>query len=76
MISRRGVSKVIAHQVFRGDGLRRAIESLGEEAYLKLSYYERWISAITLLLKERAILTEAEIEARIADLKARGEGLA
>ena len=64
------------HKAFRGDGLRRAIESLGVEAYQSLSYYERWISAISLLLVEQGILSQDEIEARIRALKARGEGLA
>ncbi|MDP6708532.1 MAG: nitrile hydratase subunit beta [Alphaproteobacteria bacterium] len=64
------------HRIIRVDELRRAIESLGAQAYEELGYYERWVSAIANLLTEKGILGEAEIEARIADLKARGEGLA
>ncbi len=64
------------HKAFRGDGLRRAIESLGAEAYQSMSYYERWISAISVLLVEKGLLGQEEIDARIRALKERGEGLA
>ena len=64
----------VDHRLIRVDELRRSIESLGPEAYDSLSYYERWASAITNLLLEKGILTQSEIDTRIADLKARGEG--
>ena len=35
------------------DELRRNIESLGADAYDKMSYYERWIAAISNLLLEK-----------------------
>ncbi|HEV8717908.1 MAG TPA: hypothetical protein VGX03_34455 [Candidatus Binatia bacterium] len=49
-------------RVLRVDELRRAIESLAPEAYEKLSYYERWITAIEALLIEKGILTREEID--------------
>jgi len=51
-----------AKRVIRADELRRAIESLPPDAYEKLSYYERWISAIEILLIEKGILTREEID--------------
>lgn len=51
-----------AKRVIRVDELRRAIESLPPDAYEKLSYYERWISAIEILLIEKGILTREEID--------------
>ena len=51
-----------AKQMIRVDELRRAIESLPPDAYEKLSYYERWISAIEILLIEKGILTREEID--------------
>lgn len=54
------------------DELRRAIESLAPEDYLSFSYYEKWISALRLLLVEKGVLDEAEIQARIAQLQAGG----
>ncbi|MBI3247156.1 MAG: nitrile hydratase subunit beta [Deltaproteobacteria bacterium] len=49
-------------QLIRVDELRRAIESLPPDAYEKLSYYERWISAIETLLVEKGVLTKEEID--------------
>ena len=63
-------------RLIRVDELRRAIESLGAEAYDAMSYYERWVSAIANLLLEKGVVGRAELEARIAALKARGEGRA
>jgi len=56
-----------AKKVLRVDELRRAIESLPPEAYEKMSYYERWISAIEVLLIEKGVLTREEIERRIEE---------
>ena len=63
-------------RLLRVDELRRAIESLGAEAYDAMSYYERWVSAIANLLLEKGVVGRAELEAKIAALKARGEGRA
>src|SRR5262249_32071041 len=43
------------------DELRKSIEALGPEAYSKMSYYERWISAIAATLLERGIVTSEEL---------------
>ena len=55
-------------QVMRVDELRRAIESLPPETYEKLSYYERWITAIEALMIEKGILTQEEIERKAESL--------
>lgn len=55
------------------DELRRGIESLGEQAYNELGYYERWIAAITNILVEKGVLTCDEIDKRIAEIKGRAE---
>ena len=47
------------------DQHRRAIESLGER-YTELTYYERWAAATEMLLVEKDILTEEEIDAKVA----------
>ncbi len=47
------------------DQHRRAIESLGER-YTELGYYERWAAANEMLLVEKGILTEEEIDAKVA----------
>jgi len=53
------------------DELRRHIESLGAEAYDKMSYYERWIYAITQTLLQRGVITVDELGRRIEAVRAR-----
>ncbi len=53
------------------DELRRGIESLAPAVYDRMSYYERWIASIGAILVEKGVLSEAEIVARVAALRAR-----
>ncbi len=55
------------------DELRRGIEDLGPGAYDELSYYERWISAITNILIEKGVLSIDELGRKIEDVTARWE---
>jgi hypothetical protein len=58
------------------DELRRNIESLGPEAYDRLSYYERWIHAITQTLIQRGVISVDELGRKMANVEqraARGE---
>lgn len=55
------------------DELRRNIETLGADAYDKMSYYERWIYAITQTLIQRGIITVDELGSSIAQAQAHGE---
>src|SRR5262249_14001093 len=52
------------------DELRRGIEELPPKHYDTLSYYERWIASLTNILVEKGVLSRAEIEQRMAALKA------
>ena len=54
------------------DGLRRALEGFGEDAFERMSYYERWIRAIAENLIEAGVLTTAELNARMEEVAARG----
>lgn len=56
---------------FRSDENRRTIESLTPEFYEGSDYYERWVAAMRSLLIEKGILTEAELAAKLAEVKAR-----
>ena len=58
--------------------LRRAIETLGPEAYDGLSYYERWTAAVATLMVEKGVVSQDQLDAKIAALKAAqsGEGAA
>ena len=49
------------------DQLRRAIESLPPQDYLRLSYYERWSAAILALMVEKGIVSQAEFDRRVAE---------
>ena len=55
---------------FRVDALRRAVEANSPADYAGLSYYAKWLRAVRVLLVEQGVLTEAEIEARLATLQA------
>ena len=57
--------------VVRTDELRRAIEGMGAKAYDDLSYYERWITAITEVLLEKGVIGVDELSKKIADIEAR-----
>lgn len=53
------------------DELRRNIESLGADAYDKMSYYERWIYAITQTLIQRGVVSIDELGRRITEVQSR-----
>jgi nitrile hydratase subunit beta len=52
--------------VMSTDELRRGIEALPEEEYLRLSYYERWLRAITAILILKGMIDEAELKVAVA----------
>ena len=57
---------------FTVDGLRRALEDMGEDAYEKYSYYERWIASVNQNLVEAGAYSVGELAAKMAEVKARG----
>lgn len=63
LLANKGISGV--------DERRRAIESLGADAYERLSYYERWIAAIAASMIEKGIITVDELGQRMAEIEAR-----
>ncbi|MFE4105894.1 hypothetical protein [Almyronema epifaneia] len=54
---------------FPVDETRHASERMPPGEYLSSSYYERWLYALELLLKEHNLVSAAEITARIAQLR-------
>ena len=58
-----------AQGLSRVDELRRHIEDLAPEDYDR-PYFERWTEAICDLLEEKGFTSRAEIEARMAAIKA------
>lgn len=58
---------------FTVDGLRRALEDMGERAFETMSYYERWVAAVAQNLVEAGVFTADELQARMDEVRARGE---
>jgi hypothetical protein len=57
--------------VVRTDELRRAIEGMGAKAYDELSYYEKWITAVTEVLLEKGVIGVDELSTKIAEIEKR-----
>jgi hypothetical protein len=57
-------------KIVRVDELRRAAEDLGDQ-YYKLAYFERTTTALRNLLLEKGLFTEAELAAKMAEVRAR-----
>lgn len=53
---------LIRRGVYNIDEFRRAIECLPPAQYLSLTYFERWLAAVQVLLVEKGQLTADEIE--------------
>ena len=51
--------------------LRDGIERLDPEDYERLSYYERWARSLAWALLDKGLITEAQLDARVADIRAR-----
>ena len=60
-------------RVLSVDAHRRVIESYGEQDYDRTTYYEKWIRAVRNLLVEQEVLTREEVEARMAEVRAKHE---
>lgn len=58
---------------FTVDQFRRAIEELPANVYDSLTYFEKWIAALSSLLVSRGVLTQAEVDARVARLSAHAD---
>ncbi|HZT52066.1 MAG TPA: hypothetical protein VFA22_09035 [Stellaceae bacterium] len=53
------------------DEFRRAREDLDPDFYASLTYFELWTEGFINLMQEKGVLTRAEVEARVAAMKAR-----
>ena len=61
-----------SHKIVRLDALRRAAEDLGDD-YLKLGYFERTTHALRVVLLERGLISEAELAAKLTEVRKRYE---
>lgn len=55
------------------DGQRRVLEDMGEEAFEKMIYYERWITSVNQNLIEGGANTTTELAEKMADVSTRGD---
>jgi hypothetical protein len=55
----------------RTDENRRYVEMLSEDAYNALTYYERWTAALARQLIDKGVLTQDEIDAKVAEVRAK-----
>ena len=54
-------SALIGRGVYNLDEFRDAVERIPPREYLAMSYYEKWLRAITTLVTEKGVLTEQEL---------------
>lgn len=57
----------------RTDELRRSMETMGEEAYEAISFYERKAHSLKNILLEKGHLQAQELDARVREIRARRE---
>jgi len=60
-------------RAFTVDGMRRVIEDYGQQQYDRTTYYEKWIRAVRNLIVEQAVVSREEVEARMAEVRAKFE---
>ena len=66
------LNMLLAQKGFRKtDENRRYIEMLGDDAYNTLSYYERWASALAPQLIDKGVLTQDEVDSKVAEIRGR-----
>ena len=58
-------------QCMNVDELRRNVETLGADAYDRLSYYERWIHSIAQTLIQRGVISVDELGRKMAEVEQR-----
>jgi len=58
------------HGLLRVDELRRNIEGLGARAYDRMSYYERWMAAVSAILIERGVISIDDLGRKMAEIEA------
>jgi len=61
--------------ILKVDELRRAIEDLGSAAYDELTYYERWIAAMSQLLLEKGVIDVDSLGRRMEEIRQRHQGV-
>jgi len=66
------MSVLMGHRGVTVDQRRRNIETLPPEDYDRMTYYERWIVALTQSLIQRGVITTAELARKMVEVERRG----
>ena len=59
------------HKIINTEEKRRGVETLGAEMMNSLAYYERWITAFSVILFQKQILVPDELARKMAEVEAR-----
>jgi len=59
------------HKIISTEEKRRGVEALGSDIIGKLTYYERWIVAFSVILFEKQLLQPEELALRMAEVEKR-----
>jgi hypothetical protein len=57
---------------FTVDGLRRALEDMGPGAFETMSYYERWVAAVSRMMIEAGAWSTVELATKMEAVARRG----
>lgn len=57
--------------LFKVDALRRNIEGLAPDVYDRMTYYERWVSAIAGVMIEKGVITTDALGRRMQEVEQR-----
>ena len=63
------VHVLVVKGVITGDDNRRVIESLPQDQYETMGYYERWAEALIRLMQEKSVVSQEELEEKVASLE-------
>ena len=55
------------------DEMRRAIEDMPADDYRRLGYFDKWAVGVSTLVVEKGLITRAELDARVAEIRTRME---
>ncbi len=65
-----------AGRLVQVDEMRRAIEDMPPADYRNLAYFEKWAVGVSTLMIEKGLVTRAELDRRMSDIRARLGGAA
>jgi len=64
------INQLLAQKGYRRtDENRRYVEMLGHDVYNTLTYYERWTAALSCVLIDKGVLTQDEVDAKVAQVR-------